>query len=176
VPQENKNFGTVRYTYVSSPLGDILIAGNDHGIRAIALPIGSEKPKPEPDWFRDPKPFREATRQLAQYFAGTRRAFDLSLTTQGTAFQKTVWRALRDIPYGETVSYFELACRIGRPSASRAVAAANADNPFPIVVPCHRVVGNTSALKGYSGSVRWKEDLRRLESATSPDPDGDPDS
>lgn len=176
MPQENKNFETIRYTYVSSPLGDILIAGNDKSLRVIALPIGSEKSKPEPSWFRDPKPFREATRQLAQYFAGSRHDFDLPLMAQGTAFQKTVWQALRDIPYGETVSYFELACRIERPSASRAVAAANADNPFPIVVPCHRIVGNARVLKGYTGSIRWKEDLRRLESATSPDPDGDPDS
>ncbi len=176
MPQESKNFGTIRYTYVSSPLGNILITGNDQGLLAIALPIGSEKSKPEPGWFRDPKPFREVARQLAQYFAGNRRAFDLPLAAHGTAFQKTVWQALRDIPYGETVSYFELACRIERPSASRAVAAANADNPFPIVVPCHRIVGKTIALKGYTGSVRWKDDLRRLESATSPDPDGDPAS
>ena len=162
--------GAVRYTYVGSPVGDILLVGDDAGLRLIALPLGSEKRKPEANWIQDARPFRKAARQLFEYFSGSRRAFDLDPVIEGTAFQKNVWRAVLDIPYGETVSYLEIACRIERPSASRAVGSANGANPFPIVIPCHRVVGKTGALTGYTGGVRWKELLLTLEGAFPPEP------
>ena len=162
--------GAVRYTYFGSPVGDIMLVGDDAGLRLIALPLGSEKRKPEPNWIADARPFRPVARQLTEYFDGTRRTFDVNLVIEGTAFQKTVWRALQDIPYGETVSYMGLACRIGRPSASRAVGSANGANPFPIVIPCHRAVGKTGALTGYTGGVRWKKMLLELEGAFPPEP------
>ncbi len=149
-------------------MGDILVAGTECSLSLVALPIGAEKRKPKPGWIRDPKAFGAVGQQLSEYFKGRRKTFDLPLVVEGTAFQKTVWQALQDIRYGETVSYFELACRVSRPTASRAVGSANARNPLPIIVPCHRVVGKRGALTGYSGGLRWKESLLRLEGALPP--------
>jgi len=170
VERDSFGAGPIRYTYVGSPVGDILVAGDDAGLRLITLPLGTERQKPGDSWLEDKRPFRDAARQLVEYFDGTRRTFDLQLAIAGTAFQKTAWRALLDVPYGETVSYLELACRIGRPTASRAVGSANAANPLSIVVPCHRVVGTTGALTGYAGGLRAKEFLLRLEGAFPPQP------
>jgi methylated-DNA-[protein]-cysteine S-methyltransferase len=105
-----------------------------------------------------------ATRQLAAYFAGERREFDLPLRPRGTPFQLTVWEALRRIPYGETVTYGELAAGIGRPTAARAVGSANHHNPLAIVVPCHRVIGADGTLTGYAGGLATKAALLDLES------------
>ena len=99
----------------------------------------------------------DAARQLADYFAGTRRAFDLPLAPRGTGFQQVVWRALLAIPYGETCSYGELARAIGRPAASRAVGAANGRNPIAIVIPCHRVIGADGSMTGYGGGLPTKK-------------------
>ena len=113
---------------------------------------------------RDPSAaLGEARRQLTEYFAGARRAFDLPLAASGTPFQRRVWEALRRIPYGETISYGELARRIGKPTASRAVGAANGRNPIAIVVPCHRVIGADGTLIGYGGGLPVKEALLALE-------------
>jgi methylated-DNA-[protein]-cysteine S-methyltransferase len=170
VTKSDLNGETIRYAYVGSPMGDIMVTGSEHELHLIALPLGSEKKQPDSAWVHDPRTFMDTARQITEYFAGERRVFDLPLRLQGTAFQKLVWRALGDIPYGETVSYFELACRIGRPTAARAVGSANARNPFSIVLPCHRVVGTTGALTGYSGGLKWKENLLRLEGALPPNP------
>lgn len=101
--------------------------------------------------------------QLAEYFAGARREFDLPLAPRGTAFQQRVWEELRRIPYGETISYAELARRVGRPGASRAVGRANATNPIAVIVPCHRVIGSDGALTGYAGGEPLKRALLELE-------------
>jgi methylated-DNA-[protein]-cysteine S-methyltransferase len=116
-----------------------------------------------PDAVRDARPFAEARWQLAQYFAGERTAFDLRLAPAGTPFQREVWDALLAIPYGQTVSYGELAHRIGRPAASRAVGLANGRNPISIVVPCHRVIGSSGSLTGYGGGIDRKRFLLALE-------------
>lgn len=105
----------------------------------------------------------EVVRQLRQYFAGERRTFDLDLAPHGTEWQQRVWLALRDIPYGETVNYGTIAARVGRPTASRAVGAANGRNPISIVVPCHRVVGANRSLTGYGGGLDRKQWLLALE-------------
>ena len=104
-----------------------------------------------------------ARRQLEEYLAGRRRSFDLPLAPEGTAFQVRVWRQLQRIPYGETISYGELARRIGQPTASRAVGAANGANPIPIVIPCHRVIGASGTLVGFGGGLDIKERLLELE-------------
>jgi methylated-DNA-[protein]-cysteine S-methyltransferase len=107
----------------------------------------------------------EAERQLREYFAGRRQAFDLKLDFAGTPFQKSVWKALLTIPFGQTRSYGEIAKQVGRPSACRAVGAANGQNPVAIVAPCHRVIGSTGALTGFGGGLDVKERLLRLEGA-----------
>ena len=106
----------------------------------------------------------EAQKELAEYFEGKRRTFDLPLAFAGTDFQKSVWQALQKIGYGETVSYGELACRIGRPKAVRAVGVAVGENPFSIIVPCHRIVGADGSLTGYGGGFEAKKFLLGLES------------
>ena len=107
--------------------------------------------------------WRETIRQLRAYFAGELEAFDLPLAPQGTPFQLAVWKRLCEIPYGETISYGELARRIGNPNASRAVGLANGSNPIPIVIPCHRVIGSNGKLTGYGGGLPIKEKLLALE-------------
>ncbi len=102
-------------------------------------------------------------KQLREYFAGKRADFDLPLAPEGTEFQRSVWRNLQDIPYGETISYGELAKRVGNPKASRAVGAANGQNPIPIVIPCHRVIGANGKLTGFGGGLPTKEALLALE-------------
>jgi len=106
---------------------------------------------------------REAARQLAEYFAGTRRDFDLPLKPEGTPFQRAVWEALRTIPYGQTRSYADIAAQVGNPKGCRAVGMANHRNPIAILIPCHRVVGKNGALTGYAGGLDVKEKLLSLE-------------
>ncbi len=151
------------YSHMDSPIGRLLLAGDEGGLRLISFPTGSRTRHAEPDWIENDAPFVETKRQLAAYFAGTLTEFDLPLAPQGTPFQLSVWRALRRIPYGETVSYGAIAESIGRPSASRAVGAANGANPLPIVVPCHRVIGSTGKLTGFGGGLDTKAALLALE-------------
>jgi len=153
----------VYYCYLDTPIGELLLAGDADGLAMIGFPRGSMRREPEPDWIFNEKPLAEARRQLGEYFGGKRREFDLPLRLSGTAFQVSVLQALQDIPYGETVSYGEIARRIGRPKAVRAVGAANGRNPLPIVVPCHRVIGSTGDLTGFGGGLDTKEALLRLE-------------
>jgi methylated-DNA-[protein]-cysteine S-methyltransferase len=156
------------YTRMESPLGGILLVGEPAGLRRIAFLAGNRPLAPDPAWEPGEAPFREAVRQLEAYFAGTLTGFDLPLLPQGTPFQRTVWQALCEIPYGETISYGSLARRIGRPTASRAVGAANGRNPLPIVVPCHRVIGENGKLTGYYGGVHLKAGLLALEQRHRP--------
>ena len=151
------------YCYVDTPIGELLLAGEDDALQVIGFPRGSMRREPEPDWIFNEKPLAEARRQLQEYFDGHRTDFELPLKLTGTEFQVSVLRALQEIPYGETVSYGEIARRIGRPRAVRAVGAANGRNPLPIVVPCHRVIGSTGDLTGFGGGLDTKEALLRLE-------------
>ncbi len=157
------------YCYLHTPIGELLIAGENDALAMIGFPKGSMRREPEPDWIFNEKPLAEACQQLREYFAGERREFDLSLQFGGTEFQVSVLEALRKIPYGETTSYGEIARRIGRPKAVRAVGAANGRNPIPIVVPCHRVIGSTGDLTGFGGGLDTKEALLRLEAEHTQD-------
>lgn len=151
------------YTEVDSPVGPLLLAADDVGLRQIAFVHGRRDVHPDPQWRRDPVPFKDAVRQLRAYFAGALEQFSLPLAPEGTPFQLEVWRCLCEIPYGETRSYGEIARRIGHPQASRAVGLANGTNPLPIVIPCHRVVGSTGKLTGYGGGLLVKEKLLAIE-------------
>jgi methylated-DNA-[protein]-cysteine S-methyltransferase len=157
----------IYYTRVPSPLGPLLLVGARDALTQIWLPSGRDRLEPESDWIESVAPFAEARRQLDAYFAGRLRRFDLPIAPEGTPFQQRVWRALLDIPYGETVSYGELARRIGRPSAVRAVGAANGQNPLSIVIPCHRVIGSDGRLVGYGGGLPAKSALLALERRTA---------
>jgi methylated-DNA-[protein]-cysteine S-methyltransferase len=154
---------TMSYTYIETPVGRLLVAGDDSGLCRIEFDPDRRDAFPKPTWQEDFGILAEAIRQLDAYFAGTLRDFDLPLQPSGTPFQLEVWQALRRIPYGTTISYGELAHSIGRPNASRAVGAANGQNPLPIVVPCHRVIGSTGSLTGFGGGLEAKSTLLALE-------------
>lgn len=152
------------YCYCDTPIGELLLAGDENALAMIGFPEGKMRREPEPDWIYKEKPFTEAIRQLTEYFDGERQEFDLPLRLSGTEFQLLVLEELRRIPYGETTSYGTIAARIGRPKAVRAVGAANGRNPIPIIVPCHRVIGAGGDLTGFGGGLDTKEALLRLES------------
>jgi methylated-DNA-[protein]-cysteine S-methyltransferase len=156
---------TLLYTTVESPIGELLLLGDGELLRGLHYQAGRRPVRVGESWRRAEEPFAAARNQLREYFAGERAEFDLPAAGVGTAFQRRVWAALAEIPYGETVSYAELARRIGRPSASRAVGMANGRNPISIVVPCHRVIGSDGALTGYGGGVERKRFLLELEAA-----------
>lgn len=152
-----------RYCELSTPVGRLLLAGDEKGLRGIFFQDGLHAVEPAEGWQRTRAPFREVIAQLGAYFAGRLQRFDLALAPEGTPFQREVWAALTAIPYGETVSYGELARRLGRPAASRAVGAANGRNPIPIVIPCHRVIGADGSLTGFGGGLAIKRTLLELE-------------
>ncbi|MFD1152105.1 methylated-DNA--[protein]-cysteine S-methyltransferase [Saccharothrix hoggarensis] len=152
------------HTVVDSPVGEITLVARDGALAGLYLTEHRHRPAFETFGDRDDGPFGEVVAQLEEYFAGERTDFDLPLHPVGTPFQRTVWQALRGIGFGETVSYGELAARIGRPTASRAVGLANGKNPISIIVPCHRVVGSTGALTGYGGGIERKRLLLAFES------------
>ena len=146
-----------------SPLGKLLLVANASGLRAIRFEGREKFSPPQPDWIYGEEPFRDLMKQLEEYFAGARTAFDVPLAPPGTPFQHEAWNGLQKIPYGETISYAELAQRIGRPKAVRAVGAANGANPIPILSPCHRVIGSNGSLVGYGGGLDIKKALIALE-------------
>jgi len=151
------------YRYIASPIGNLLLAGDSSGLCYIGFPEGKGQVQPEPHWHLSEHCFSEAEQQLQQYFAGKRRQFDLTLAPSGTVFQLEVLAALEEIPCGETRSYAQIAQRIGRPQAVRAVGAANGRNPLPIVIPCHRVIGKDGSLTGFGGGLQAKKFLLQLE-------------
>jgi methylated-DNA-[protein]-cysteine S-methyltransferase len=155
------------YCYLATPIGELLLAGDDEALALVSFPEGSMRRDPEDDWIYNEKPFAAARQQLTEYFAGERKDFDLPLKLSGTEFQLSVLEALQKIPYGETTSYSDIAQRIGRPKAVRAVGAANGRNPIPIIVPCHRVIGSHGDLTGFGGGLDTKEALLRLEAEHS---------
>ncbi len=148
---------------MESPTGKLLLAADDAGLRYLLFVNGRGSVTPRPHWREDPAPLRETVHQLRAYFAGELREFDLALAPEGPAFHQRVWRELCNIPYGETISYGQLAGRIGSPNASRAVGRANGANPISIVIPCHRVIGSNGKLTGYGGGLPNKEFLLGLE-------------
>ena len=154
---------SIYHTHIESPLGPLRLAGDDRGLRKIHFVNGRHSAKPDPASIDNPGPLQETIRQLRAYFAGDLDRFDLSLAPEGTVFQLKVWKELCKIPYGETISYGELARRIGIPKASRAVGLANRSNPIPIIIPCHRVIGSNGKLTGYGGGLPIKEKLLALE-------------
>ena len=155
------------YTTTPSPIGMLHIVGDDRYLRHIFFP--AHAPQPAPSWQPvDSLPY-PAVEQLSAYFAGTRTEFDLPLNPEGTTFQLEVWAALEEIPFGETISYMELARRVGNPDAVRAAGLANGKNPLPIVVPCHRVVGSDGSMTGYSGGLSTKESLLTHEGVPVPE-------
>jgi methylated-DNA-[protein]-cysteine S-methyltransferase len=151
---------------MTSPLGPLLLVGDSVGLRAIHM----GEPDVELPWLDglkpDPAAFRDVIEQLEAYFIGDRITFDVPLHPVGTPFQRAVWDAVTDIPYGMTRSYAEIAVAVGRPSAFRAVGLANGRNPLPIIIPCHRVIGSSGALTGYSGGIGRKRHLLDLERRT----------
>lgn len=151
------------YCYLNTDIGDLLLAGDEDALRLVGFPEGSMRREPETDWIYSEKPFEEVSQQLTDYFAGKRAAFDLKLRPGGTEFQLRVLEELQRIPYGTTVSYGEIAERIGKPKAVRAVGAANGRNPIPIIIPCHRVIGSDGNMTGFGGGIPTKKALLRLE-------------
>ena len=151
------------YTRMESPVGPLLLVVDHGGLRRIEFANGRKPVQPDPQWQEDAEQLGETVRQLRAYFAGDLETFNLDLAPQGTPFQLKVWKQLCEIPFGETISYGELARRIGNPNASRAVGLANGSNPIPIVIPCHRVIGSNGKLTGYGGGFPIKEKLLALE-------------
>jgi methylated-DNA-[protein]-cysteine S-methyltransferase len=155
----------MRYTVIESPLGQLFASRDESGITGLYLPTGKNAVEAKAEWDRDDTAFDDLRLQLAEYFAGARQEFVLPLHAGGSAFQQRVWKALLDIPYGETASYGETAAAIGAPTASRAVGLANGQNPISIVVPCHRVIGANGSLTGYGGGIEAKRWLLSHEAS-----------
>jgi methylated-DNA-[protein]-cysteine S-methyltransferase len=154
----------MRYTTIDSPIGELLLVGDEAGLHQVSMSPFSV----DDEWARDDEFFGEAREQFEQYFRGERREFDLPLDLEGNSFELSVWGALREIPYGETVSYGRIARGIGHPDAPRAVGAANGRNPVAIIVPCHRVIGADGSLTGYGGGLDRKRFLLDLEAGVIP--------
>ncbi|MCB1846207.1 MAG: methylated-DNA--[protein]-cysteine S-methyltransferase [Halieaceae bacterium] len=152
---------SLNYLLLASPLGTLRLWSN--GRQLVQIEFGDRKAVPEGSRQQGDAVLQRGGEQLQEYFAGTRRRFDLPLAPQGTAFQQSVWRALAEIPWGQWRSYADIARAISRPRAVRAVGAANGRNPLPIVVPCHRVVGSDGSLTGFAGGLEMKRYLLELE-------------
>ncbi len=151
------------YTYHPSPVGPLLLAGDEHHLQVLGFSQGNKARDADPQWQRRDDLFTAAQTQLDEYFAGKRKRFDLSLRPAGTPFQRSVLDVLLTIPYGEMWSYLDVAKAIGKPKAVRAVGAANGSNPIAIIIPCHRVVGSNGKLTGFGGGLPAKRLLLDLE-------------
>jgi methylated-DNA-[protein]-cysteine S-methyltransferase len=169
---ENSGGRAMFYAYLDESLvGRLLVAGTDAGLKHVSFSqthFSSPDVQPQPDWEENAAKLREPIRQLQAYFAGTLRQFDLPLAAEGTEFQRRVWAALCEIPFGETASYGDIARSVGNPAASRAVGLANGRNPIAIIVPCHRVIGRSGKLVGYGGGLDHKHTLLQHEGVLSP--------
>lgn len=154
---------TIYYDDLDTPIGTLRLVADDDGLREVRF-AEPKHPKDTPTtWVHARQPFTQARLQLKQYFASERQQFDLPLHPVGTPFQLSVWRELARIPFGVTNSYGDIAKRIDRPKAVRAVGAANGRNPLPIIVPCHRVIGSNGSLTGFAGGLPAKQFLLALE-------------
>src|SRR3954470_21090114 len=161
---------TTWITTIDSPVGDLLLMSDGTSLTGLHTDNDKHRPAPQDDWIHDlaAEPFARTIAQLLAYFDGRLTKFDLPLAAEGTVFQTEVWKELCNIPYGQTISYAELARRIGRPTASRAVGHCNARNPISIIVPCHRVIGADSSLTGYAGGLDRKRALLAHEAMNAP--------
>ncbi|WP_300719770.1 methylated-DNA--[protein]-cysteine S-methyltransferase [Pseudomonas sp.] len=153
------------YEQMPSPIGPLYLVASDQGLHEVRFEVELRPHTPLQGWLHSPQKLAQVRRQLEAYFAGERQVFELPLAPHGTAFQQTVWRALSTIPYGATTSYGQISQHIQRPTASRAVGAANGRNPIPIIIPCHRVIGSNGALTGFSGGLAAKQWLLEHEQA-----------
>jgi methylated-DNA-[protein]-cysteine S-methyltransferase len=159
----------MRFAHMDSPVGRLLLAADDEALRLIEFPSPRHPMSRVDEWKEDENTVLRATHsQLDEYFEGRRKRFELPLGPRGTDFQRTVWHTLAGIPYGTTISYAQLATRVGKATAMRAVGAANGRNPLPIVLPCHRVVGSDGSLTGFGGGLPTKQFLLELEGALAP--------
>ena len=156
----------IAFTFIDSPIGPLLAAKDGRAIVEIRFAPS----EPEDAWTANDSAFDDLRRALDEYFAGRRTTFELPLEPRGTEFQRSVWRALTQIPFGETTTYRAIATRIGKPEAVRAVGAANGANPLPIVVPCHRVIGSNGSLTGFGGGLPVKRWLLDHEAGQRPLP------
>jgi len=150
-------------TTVDSPIGPLTLMARDGRLTHLVMEDQAHAVAPPPGSRRDDDVFAEVASQLDEYFAGQRTSFDVPMTLEGTDFQRRVWAELCAIPYGETISYGELARRVGSPKASRAVGSANGRNPVAVIVPCHRVIAADGSLGGYGGGLDRKVHLLGLE-------------
>ncbi|MFI0453398.1 methylated-DNA--[protein]-cysteine S-methyltransferase [Actinomadura sp. 6N118] len=161
------NAGHRTHAVMESPYGPLTMVATDGVLSGLYMNLQRHRPAEEVFGDREPDcrtpPFGQVVEQLEAYFAGELTDFELPLALHGTPFQRTVWEALQEIPYGETISYGQLALQIGKPSASRAVGLANGKNPISIIVPCHRVVGSSGSLTGYGGGLERKRRLLDFE-------------
>ncbi len=157
---------TRTHTVTDSPVGRLTLVATDGTLCGLYMAEHRHSPAPETFGAADPRGFEAAVEQLAAYFDGGLTEFDVPIALAGTPFQQRVWAELREIPFGETVSYGELAQRLGQPTASRAVGLANGKNPVSIIVPCHRVVGSGGSLTGYGGGLPRKRYLLDFEQGT----------
>lgn len=155
------------WSTVESPIGELLLIGDGTALRCLWMQDGERPSEPPAGAVRDDDAFAAVREQLAEYFAGERTTFDVELVMEGTEFQRRVWAALREIPYGETRSYGELADRLGVPGAARAVGLANGRNPISVIVPCHRVIGADGSLTGFGGGLGRKRILLELEAGAT---------
>ena len=164
-PQRTSNY----WTTLQSPFGKLLLTAKETFLTGLYLPKSQGTFEIQPGWIAggEAGPLRKAFEQLEAYFAGSLKQFELPLDTGGTPFQRRVWTELQKIPYGQTISYGELASRIGNPKASRAVGLANGQNPISIIIPCHRVIGSNGSLTGFGGGLTVKRFLLDLESRQS---------
>ncbi|MCI1049016.1 MULTISPECIES: methylated-DNA--[protein]-cysteine S-methyltransferase [unclassified Stenotrophomonas] len=159
---------TLLFDRFDSPIGVLTIAGDERGLSHVLFPENRHPARGRDDWHYAPDALPEAREQLLQFLHGERNSFDLELAPRGTPFQLRVWQALALIPFGQTWSYLQLAQHLGKPSATRAVGAANGRNPLPIILPCHRVIGSNGALTGFGGGLETKAALLRLEQRQAP--------
>lgn len=157
----------IRYARLRTPLGTLIAIAAGGAVTGLHFDGGRHAPEIAPEWREEPyaSPLRECAEQLADYFAGKRQCFDLPVAPRGTPFQQRVWREIAKVPFGETITYAELAARAGSPGSARAAGAATGRNPLAVVVPCHRIVGTRGALTGYAGGLPRKEKLLALEGA-----------
>jgi methylated-DNA-[protein]-cysteine S-methyltransferase len=163
-------FNAVRYGTLDTPIGELLLSTDGTSLTGVYMEVHKHGPERDERWRRDDDSVKDAAEQLSSYFRGERTDFQLALRFPGTEFQEKVWNALLDIPFGETISYSELAHRIGSPKAVRAVGAAVGRNPISIIVPCHRVVGSNGSLTGFGGGLprkKWLLDHERTVRAGS---------
>lgn len=161
--REKAPLATLYYSYMESPVGDLLLAGTRKELKVIGFSAGKKARGADPTWERWDEPFRRVKKQLEEYFAGTRKTFELDLAPDATPFQSRVLAQLQAIPYGATWSYRDVAERLGNPGAVRAVGNANGSNPIPVIIPCHRVIGSDGSLTGFGGGLDAKRYLLDLE-------------